>query len=285
MSAAQRGRDFALGLTAIGAIGGLAALLLAFGKLQPILARPFTVVVEANTAAGIRPGGQVTLHGVPVGEVRRVLVDPAWDPPVHIELGIDRDAKVPAAVQAALSESLIGGGNGVDLTLPAGAPPGELLAAKDPPATIRATFAPMADRLALALGSAQRAFAAGASWLDDESLRADARGAVKRANQLFDEATDTVQIVGNLAQSVQADASRLAASLQRTADALAGAMARVDDLLKRTSKGEGTAGKLLADPALYDNLNDSAQRLKAALDQANLLLKQIREKGLQLQVP
>jgi ABC-type transporter Mla subunit MlaD len=285
VSAPHRNRDFALGLTAIGAIGGMAGLLLAFGKLQPLLARPFTVVVETNTAAGIRPGGLVTLHGVPVGEVRRVLVDPAWDPPVHIELGIDRDAKVPAGVQAMLSESLIGGGNGVDLTLPAGAKAGELLAPQDPPFALRATFAPMTDRLALALGSAQRAFAAGASWLDDEALRSDARGAVKRANQLFDEATDTVQIVGNLAHSVQADASRLAASLQRTADALAGAMARVDDLLRRTSKGEGTAGKLLADPALYDNLTDSAQRLKAALEQANLLLKQIREKGLQLQVP
>lgn len=285
MSTPQRNRDFALGLTAIAALGGLAGLLLAFGKLQPLLARPYAVIVEANTAAGIRAGAPVMLHGVPVGEVRRVLVDPSWDPPVHIELGIDRDARVPTTVQAALSESLIGGGNGIDLTLPSGAAVTEMLAPHDPPMALRATFAPMADRLALALGSAQRAFAAGASWLDDESLRTDARGAVKRANQLFDEATDTVQIVGNLAQSVQADASRLAASLQRTADALAGAMARVDDLLKRTSKGEGTAGKFLADPALYDNLNDSAQRLKAALDQANLLLKQIREKGLQLQVP
>jgi hypothetical protein len=111
------------------------------------------------------------------------------------------------------------------------------------------------------------------------------KGAVGRANVLFDEATDTVQIVGNLSQSVQMDASKLAVTLQRTADSLASAMARVDEIVARVGKGEGTAGRLVSDPSLYENLADSGVRLREALDQANLLLLQIREKGLQIKVP
>ena len=59
-------RDFALGATAIGAIAGVAALLLAFGKLQPLLERRFPVIVETNGAQGVRPGSLVTLNGVTV---------------------------------------------------------------------------------------------------------------------------------------------------------------------------------------------------------------------------
>ncbi|MFO0963289.1 MAG: MlaD family protein [Phycisphaerales bacterium] len=283
---AERRRDFAIGLTAIGALGGFAALLMAFGKLQPLLSRPFPVVLEANTASGVRAGSQVTLNGVPVGSVESVAVDPAWTPPVRIRLGLQRDARVPADVSVRLGESLIGGGSTVELLVPAGHDPAApVLAAADPPPVVRAHFQTMSERIAAALDSAQRAFAAGESWLSDEQLRADARGAVKRANEMFDEASDTMRIIGNLALSVQGDAGKLAASLQRTADTLAQAMERVDGLVAAVGRGEGTAGKLLRDPALYDNLNDGAQRLKAALDQANLLLKQIREKGLQVQVP
>ncbi len=281
-----RRRDFAIGLTAIAALGGFAALLLAFGKLQPLLERPFPVVLETNSAFGVRVGSQVTLNGVPVGAVQSVEVDPAWTPPVHIRVGLRRNARVPADVSVRLCESVIGGGSTVEFIVPKGhSPEGPVLVEADPPPVVRAEFQTMAERIAGALTSAQRAFAAGEAWLSDEELRADTKGAIGRANRLFDEATDTVTIVGNLAQSVHADASKLAGSLQRTADALSGAIARVDQLLVRVGQGEGTAGKMLTDSALYDNLNDSAQRLRAALDQANLLLKQIREKGLQLQVP
>jgi len=42
---------------------------------------------------------------------------------------------------------------------------------------------------------------------------------------------------------------------------------------------------MVNDPSLYENLADSGVRLREALDQANLLLLQIREKGLQIKVP
>ena len=279
-------RDFALGATAIGAIAGVAALLLAFGKLQPLLERRFPVIVETNGAQGVRPGSLVTLNGVTVGAVRDVAVDPAWHPPVHITIELRPDARVPADADIRLSESLVGGSAEVAFRVRANADAGALLlAATEPPMRVRGESVSLQERLDGALVGAQAAIDRARVWLDDEQLRADVKGAVGRANVLFDEATDTVQIVGNLSQSVQMDASKLAVTLQRTADSLASAMARVDEIVARVGKGEGTAGRLVSDPSLYENLADSGLRLREALDQANLLLLQIREKGLQIKVP
>ena len=125
-------RDFALGATAIGAIAGVAALLLAFGKLQPLLERRFPVIVETNGAQGVRPGSLVTLNGVTVGAVRDVAVDPAWHPPVHITIELRPDARVPADADIRLSESLVGGSAEVAFRVRADADAGAVLLAATP---------------------------------------------------------------------------------------------------------------------------------------------------------
>lgn len=278
--------DFALGATAIGAMVGIAALLLAFGKLQPLLERRFPVIVETNGAQGVRPGSLVTLNGVTVGAVRGVEVDPAWNPPVQITIELRPDARVPADAEIRLAESLVGGSAEVAFRVRSDTSTGAtLLSAAQPPMRVRGESVSLQERLDGALVGAKAAIDRARVWLDDEQLRADVKGAVGRANLLFDEATDTVQIVGNLSQSVQMDATKLAVTLQRTADSLASAMARVDEIVARVAKGEGTAGRMVSDPSLYENLADSGVRLREALDQANLLLLQIREKGLQIKVP
>ena len=252
-------RDVALGATAIGALAGLAALLMSFGKLQPVLERRFPVVLETTSAQGLRAGSLVTLNGVAVGAVRDVAVDPAWNPPVRVTFELRGDARVPADAEVRMSGSLVGGSSELAFTArAAGKSSGVLLAAAEPPMRLRGETAGLQERI-------------------------DAT--IARASALFDEASDTAHLIGSLSQSVQSDASRLSASLQRASDSLASAMARVDELMARVAKGEGTAGRMVADPTLYDNLSDGAIRLREALDQANLLLMQIREKGLQIKVP
>ncbi|MBM4099731.1 MAG: MCE family protein [Planctomycetes bacterium] len=283
---APTSRDFAIGLTAIGALAGLAGLLLAFGKLQPLLERRFPVLVETVSAQGVRAGSRVTLHGVPVGTVTAVAADPAWDPPVRITVELREDARVPASASVRLAESIVGGASEVSFAVDPGAPrDGPMLARAEPPMSVQGRALGLQERLDLALAGAQSAIDRANGWLGDEALRADVRAAAAKAGTLFDEATDTVQIVGNLAQSVGEDARRLSERLVRAADSLASAMAQVDGIVARVAQGEGTAGKFVADPALYDGLADSVRRLREALDQANALLMQVREKGLQIRVP
>jgi multidrug resistance efflux pump len=205
---------------------------------------------------------------------------------VQITIELRPDARVPADAEIRLAESLVGGSAEVAFRVRSDTSAGAtLLSAAQPPMRVRGESVSLQERLDGALVGAKAAIDRARVWLDDEQLRADVKGAVGRANLLFDEATDTVQIVGNLSQSVQMDATKLAVTLQRTADSLASAMARVDEIVARVAKGEGTAGRMVNDPSLYENLADSGVRLREALDQANLLLLQIREKGLQIKVP
>jgi hypothetical protein len=46
------------------------------------------------------------------------------------------------------------------------------------------------------------------------------------------------------------------------------------------NRGEGTAGQLIKNPDLYNNLNSSAQRLEKALEEFRLLAEKYRKEGL-----
>ena len=48
--------------------------------------------------------------------------------------------------------------------------------------------------------------------------------------------------------------------------------------------GDGTVGKLMKDPQLYDGLADAAKRLDEALAKVNLLLDKIRAEGLNVEL-
>jgi hypothetical protein len=54
----------------------------------------------------------------------------------------------------------------------------------------------------------------------------------------------------------------------------------LNQLLIAARSGDGTVGKLVKDPALYDGLADAAKRLDEALAKVNLLLDKIREEGI-----
>ena len=44
-----------------------------------------------------------------------------------------------------------------------------------------------------------------------------------------------------------------------------GVSARLDALMTKVEKGEGTAGRVLQDPALYENFNAAAKELRALI--------------------
>jgi hypothetical protein len=54
------------------------------------------------------------------------------------------------------------------------------------------------------------------------------------------------------------------------------------DVLAKAQKGDDTAAKLLNDGRLYENLLDSSQELKMALEQLKKLAAEAREKGIKI---
>ena len=55
-------------------------------------------------------------------------------------------------------------------------------------------------------------------------------------------------------------------------------------MLVAARTGDGTVGRLMKDPALYEGLTDAAKRLDEALAKMNLLLDKIRAEGINVEL-
>lgn len=306
-------RDFIVGLVSMVALTGFAVLLLLFGELATWLQSRYLLVVQANTSAGLRVGSQVTLNGVVIGTITSVqVVEGHPSHPVRFEAMIDDRISVPLSARPSVGISLLGGGQRLDLVIPADLPSGAPVAARTaPPSVIRAdleTLTEVVTRFNRALDSVQGALShaeglferiGGAvdragSTLDrvgEAAERVD--GVFARAQELLDDqqmiedfrttlfnAREASAAIGRILEGVEQDAPKLLASLTRASDELSDALVKVSALLRQAREGQGTIGQLMSNPDLYNSLNDAAQRLSSVLRQAQLLIERIRQEGL-----
>ena len=284
-------RNFVIGIVAILGVAGFAFLLLLFGNLTTSLRQKYDVTVHANQAMGVRLGSQVTLVGVPIGEVRAVSVVIDSDNPVQMILDIEGSIDIPAGVEATVSTSLIGGTARLDFSIPAGYTTGGATLPHDGNAIVTAKFEGLEERLSrtlseklagldLAMRRIDELGKDAQKWLGDEQMLADAKSAVAKANDLIDATASTVMALTKTANSLQGNANALLASVQPVFDQLSKTLAQVELLTKQAQDGKGTVGQLMSNPDLYNSLNDSAQRLKSTLGEVELLMKKVRAEGL-----
>ena len=284
-------RNFVIGIVAILGVAGFAFLLLLFGNLTTSLRQKYDVTVHANQAMGVRLGSQVTLVGVPIGEVKAVTVVIDSENPVQIILNIEGSIDIPAGVEATVSTSLIGGTARLDFSIPAGYTTGGATLPHDGNAIVTAKFEGLEERLSrtlseklagldLAMRRIDELGKDAQKWLGDEQMLADAKSAVAKANDLIDATASTVMALTKTANSLQGNANALLASVQPVFDQLSKTLAQVELLTKQAQDGKGTIGQLMSNPDLYNSLNDSAQRLKSTLGEVELLMQKVRAEGL-----
>ncbi len=98
-----------IGITALGAAFGLAALLLVFGELEPLLKPRYALTINTTNAAGLRDGSPIELNGVPIGVVDHIGIrqDPQY--PVEILALISTSQQIPADAIPYATSSLLGG--------------------------------------------------------------------------------------------------------------------------------------------------------------------------------
>ena len=284
-------RNFVIGIVAILGVAGFAFLLLLFGNLTTSLRQKYDVTVQANQAMGVRLGSQVTLVGVPIGEVKAVTVVIDSENPVQIILNIEGSIDIPAGVEATVSNSLIGGTARLDFSIPVGYTTGGATLPHDGNAIVTAKFEGLEERLSrtlseklagldLAMRRIDELGKDAQKWLGDEQMLADAKSAVAKANDLIDATASTVMALTKTANSLQGNANALLASVQPVFDQLSKTLAQVELLTKQAQDGKGTVGQLMSNPDLYNSLNDSAQRLKSTLGEVELLMQKVRAEGL-----
>lgn len=106
-------------------------------------------------------------------------------------------------------------------------------------------------------------------YVNDEELRADVRSTAANAKVLSGRVNESLDTLKARYVAVADDLSEVIKSAKSLAD--------------KTIEGGGTIGKMMSDPALYENLNDASERLKAAIDDARLLVEKWKAEGLPVQ--
>jgi len=336
MTEAQR--NTAVGVTVLGGLVSLAALLVLFGYVPDALNPRYRVTIAVPNAAGLSAGSSVTYRGIGVGQIRSI--DLRTDTPergVEIVAMIQQDVALPAELHAEVHTNAFLGGSRLVLaendqlsgdTLPTDGSAqldgrvlspfdsiggnlaqelteplskvGQLIDrydamaaewrevavnlraltdarspdqvdAGDGPATLATILARADQRMA----ELKQAIAGINQYVNDEQLRDDVKTTVANARDMTDAGRAAVD---KITDSVQALQKRYVTA----ADDLSAAVDSARQLLDQARKGDGTAGKLLKDPALYDNLNDSAQRLNLVLQRLELLFDKWRDEGVEL---
>ncbi|MSQ91054.1 MAG: MCE family protein [Phycisphaerales bacterium] len=291
-------RNFVTGILSIIGLVGFAFLLLLFGDFNQSMRGAYPITIAANQALGLRTGSPVTLVGVRIGEVKQVEVLIDNPLPVRITAEIDESFDIPAGVEAAVTNSLIGGTARLDLSIPPDYAQGGATLPRDGNALITAKLEALEARIArlleeklgglesamqsvTSLATSVTALAKDAQkWLGDEQLLADAKSSVWKAQTLIENASGTMIALQEAARAIQGNAEALTQSIQPAFDQLSLTLAQVENLTKQANEGKGTVGQLMSNPDLYNSLNDSAQRLKSTLGEVDLLMQKIRAEGL-----
>ena len=105
----QTTRNFLLGLTSIGGLVALMAMLMLFGELEAVMKPRYALTIDCTNAVGLRAGSTIELNGVPIGQVDQVVAVRQPRYPVRIQALIDREVGIPDDVELYATSSLLGG--------------------------------------------------------------------------------------------------------------------------------------------------------------------------------
>ncbi len=120
-------------------------------------------------------------------------------------------------------------------------------------------------------------------WLGDGQLHEDIRQTAANARKVSDAVGGGVDKAKAVVDKIGGAVDDLSAKYKAVADDLSQSIRSLGRTFTKADEGEGTAGKLLNDPALYDNLNDAAERLDTVLVEMKLLIEKWKAEGLPVQ--
>lgn len=93
-------------------------------------------------------------------------------------------------------------------------------------------------------------------------------------------ATDTNKRIAALTETAQKRLDELTRRYITLADDMATLTAATTAAVNKAQSPDGTLGKLMTDPALYDNLNDASIRIGQALDEVTMLIEKWKNEGI-----
>jgi len=340
----EQSRNFAVGVTGLLGLIGLAALTVIFGYVPDLLVTGYSVTVQMDTTGGLTPDSRVQLNGIDIGRIEDIgLREDASG--VVMTARVRPEFQVPADAEALVKAPPLGG-SAVLLFRHQGK--AEQYLATDGSAVVRADTTSLVDRLAQQIKTAiagpaanfeqlsnqvdglitewesvgrnlnalttprdaddvDRGDAAGNlatifaradqrlkdfrdvvgkanRWLGDDQLRDDVKQTVSSARSTAEKADAMMGKVDQQVDTLSEESVQLIRRYVAVANDASKTISTMQELLTKANEGEGTAGKLLNDPALYNHLDDAAKRVGDALDEMQLLIEKLKAEGVQIKL-
>jgi phospholipid/cholesterol/gamma-HCH transport system substrate-binding protein len=270
-------------ITALGLLTVVATVVFFWGLYyllgNPVLKGGMDVVVALDDGAGLKRGDRVQLQGVEIGSVRGVQLAEGG---VTADLRLNDNVLLAADTRASVRGDVFGA-HTVDLV------PGAAMVKLEEGDTIRGAATPALPDLAADLSArAQSVLLAADSLLSPEAVRdvhATAEVLPESARELraaFVELRAASAALRRTAEGVEAAqtgeaVSRAVAEVERTAQALTAAASTMEQslgtmreslgsfasVMAKIDGGEGTIGRLVNDPSLYDEFHQTLREISA----------------------
>lgn len=250
-----------------------------------------TLYVAADDAASVAEGSVVMLRGVPVGAVEEVrLVDDG----VVIRLKASPEGRLSSDTYASLETAGFLGQMIVGLR--PGSADDDLMSGDTIPARVLPGLTGLADQLSDQAGNVlertQRLLSNDLIASVESGAGAFA-GTMGELEAMLERQSQTLeQLIGSLASmSAQLSAATDGPELERTVANIDSLTARLSSaseqfvassealasILQKIDTGEGSMGKLVNDPVLYDRMAAAMENMQVATEEIALLTKDIRE--------
>lgn len=314
----ERNRNIIVGLTTAAAVIGLMFLLLIFGYVPRLMQGGYFVTIELDDALGLNPGSRVELSGIDIGQVETIAFKQPLGSGVTVDVRItDDDTRIPVSARAVIEKPLLGGSPTVRfVTKTIDGEDIEFLA-KDGSAVVPGRLGSLAGIFGELTRVADSFDQLSTQWqsvgeklnglLDPQDLAAveagDARGnvttVIARVDRRLAEFRDVlagldaivndpklredVSVTASNARQASEDIAGALGHLEKRyvalADDVSGMVGQVNVLLKTANTAEGSLGKIMQDPALYNSMENAAQRIGTAADELKLLIEKWKAEG------
>lgn len=269
----------------VGLLALVSLVVLYFGfhflKGSDVFSRSNHYYVEYDNVDGLTPANPVLLNGYPVGRVMEIQLLPEKNNILQVKLDIKKDVAIPEGTQAVLVDGGVLGGKAIRLAMGTSSnvlpDKSQLIAAKELGlmALLQNQASPVlsqADSLMRNLTMISAGFKETGDALNKVLANFDQTG--NSLNLILSEnRTKIAGLMGNLnklseslvetekgIKPLLANANTLVDSLRaielgNTIATARNTIGELQTLLAGIKSGEGTAGKLIADDALYNNIN------------------------------
>ncbi|MFW5840498.1 MAG: hypothetical protein ACOCZE_07955, partial [Planctomycetota bacterium] len=113
-----------------------------------------------------------------------------------------------------------------------------------------------------------------------KKLMADVQDVTEKLKSVADTAKSSAQAVGNTADRASEKIDELAESMLTQTEKLSQLLQTLHVAARKLENGEGTAGQMLNDPALYNNLVDAVKEINTMVKEMRGLIADWKEEGM-----